>query len=330
MRISSGMSYNAFNSNLGQLQERDYFNLLRKATGKDIQSIADAPSRLMDVKKLVAQRNMKENYINVSEHAVSEMRQAEDFAEAIADVMQQIRDLTVYSTNPSYDGTVSSVGQFIKGILTDMIRNANGDFGGKYLFAGTKTTPNNIQNDFPNMTNMPFELVEGEPTPENPSGLTVVFKGNLDNRAINKDAHSNEVINMNAEALFGANGVAYFQPIIDIYNVLQFNRDGTPRDSMDSMDREETNMLNGFQQQIANNLNTLNKNIGIFASRRVRMETVNFQMQEEILRLKEVQSLKEDVSMPKLLSELAKDEAALQYSLAAGAKIQKNTLFNFI
>jgi len=330
MRISSQMGYSAFNGNLGRLQESNYFNLLRKSTGKDIQSIADAPSRLMDVKKLNAQRNMKENYINVSEHAVSEMRQAEDFAEVISNAMREIRDLAVYSTNPSYDGTVSSVGQFIKGILSDMIRAANSDFNGKYLFSGTKTTPNNIQNDFPNMTNMPFEIVEVAPTADNPSGLTVVFKGNMDSRAINKDAHSNEVINMTAEHLFGAGGVAFFQPIIDIYNVLQFNQDGTPRDNFDSMNREEKNLINNFQKQVADNISTVDKNIGIFASRRVRMETINIQMAEEIIRLKEVQSLKEDVQMPKLLSELAKEEAALQYSLSAGARIQRNTLFNFL
>jgi flagellin-like hook-associated protein FlgL len=330
MRISSGMGYNSFHTNLERLEEKNYFNLLRKETGKDIQCIADAPSRLMDVKKLFAQRNMKENYINVSEHAVSEMRQAEDFATAIADAMQQIRDLAVYSTNPAYDGTVSSVGEFIKGILSDMIRNSNGDFGGKYLFSGTKTTPYNIQADFPTMTNMPFEFVEGESTPDNFSGYYIVFKGNTDDRTINKDAHSNEVINLNAESMFGAGGIEFFQPIIDLYNVLQFMRDGTPRDSLDSMDREEKLVINDLQQQIAFNIDVLNKNIGIFASRRVRMETINIQMSEEVVRLKEVQSLKEDANMPRILSELAKEEAALQYSLSAGSQIQRYTLFNFL
>jgi flagellin-like hook-associated protein FlgL len=330
MRISSGMGYNSFHNNLEKLQERNYFNNLREMTTKDIQCIGDAPSRLMDVKKLFAQRNMKENYINVSEHAVSEMRQSEDFATAIADAMQEIRDLGIYSTNPAYDGTVASVGTYIKGLLTDMIRNANGDFGGKYLFAGTKTTPYNIQADFPTMTNMPYELVEGEPTPENPSGLTVVFKGNFDNRTINKDAHSNEVINLNPEAIFGTGGTEFFQPIIDIYNVLQFNSDGTPRDSLDAMNREEKLLINDFQQQIAFNIDVMNKNIAILASRRVRMETINIQMREEITRLKEVQSLKEDANMPRVFSDLAKEEAALKYSLDAGSRMNKYSLFDFI
>jgi flagellin-like hook-associated protein FlgL len=216
------MEYSTLHNNLGRLQESNYFNMLRNITGKDIQSIAEAPTRLMDVKKLVAQKNMKENYINVMEHAMAEMRQAEDFAIANSDLMLQIKDLAVYSTNPAYDGNVSSVGEFIKGIMTDMIRNANGDFNGKYLFSGTKTTPNNIQADYPTMTNMPFQLIYGEGTAENPSGLSVIFKGNTDNRTINKDAHSDEVINLNPAAAFGAGGTAFFQPIIELYNVLQF------------------------------------------------------------------------------------------------------------
>jgi flagellin-like hook-associated protein FlgL len=96
------------------------------------------------------------------------------------------------------------------------------------------------------------------------------------------------------------------------------------------MDREEMQQVNDYQAEVAFNIDTLNKNIGIFASRRVRMETVSLQMTEEIVRLKEVTSLKEDVIMPEILTKLAQEETTLQYSLSAGANINKYSLFDFI
>jgi len=330
MRISNAMGYSTLHTNIARLQEDTYYNQIRKATGKDIVNIAQAPSRLMDVKKIIAQMNMKENYIDANDYAISEMRFAEDQVAAIAEAMQQIRDLSVSSTNPSYDGSVVSIGTFIKGIMTDIIRNANADFNGKYAFSGTKTRPSSILDDYPDMTNMPFELIEGPSTPENFSGFSVIFKGNMENRIINKDSHSQEVINMNAIDLFGAGGVEFFQPIIDLYNVLIFTREGEVREIIDGMDRAEKQRVNELQTIVANNVETLNKNVAIFASRRVRIDTVTTQLREEVTRLDEVKSLKEDADMGKLLSDLAKEEIALQFTLSIGATIQKYSLFDFL
>jgi flagellin-like hook-associated protein FlgL len=330
MRVTTRMGYGSFLTNLSKLQQQNYYDKLRQATGVDIQTIAEAPTRLMDVKKIIAQKDMKDNYVSQNSYAISEMESAEDQAAAIATAMQQIRDLSVTSTNIAYDGSVASIGTYIKGIMEDMLRNANADFNGKYMFSGTKTDPKNIQAEYPDMNNMPFEFVEGEATTDNPSGISIVFKGNTDARTINKDGHTNEMINMTAEDLFGEGGTAYFQPIIDIYNILQFQSDGTPRDTLDSLNTEEKRRINELQTQVANNVEKVNKNTAIFASRRNRIDTVNQQMKEEVIRLDEVKSLKEDADMAKVLTRIAQEETALQYSLQAGATIQQFSLFNFL
>ena len=327
MRISSKMGYAAFNNNLARLQEQNYFNTLRQSTGKDIQSIAEAPTRLMDTKKLIAQRNMKENYIFHNEYAASEMRSGEDVAKAIADDFQKIRELSITSTNVSIDGTVSALAVYIKGIVTDIVRNANTDFNGKYLFAGTMTTPNSITNANPGMNNMPYEFIEDTDT----KTFQVVFKGNNDTRTINKDAHSNEPINMTSEQLFGAGGTDYFAPIIEIYNTLMFvPATGEIRNPEDTMTREEIQHIANMQAIIADNIIKLDNETAMFAARKERIEAVNLQMTEEVVRLKEVISLKEDVDMPKLLAKLAQEETSLQYSLSAGSRIHKFSLFNYI
>ncbi|MDR0927544.1 MAG: hypothetical protein LBO69_07245 [Ignavibacteria bacterium] len=330
MRISSKMGYGAFTNNLSRLTEAQYFDTLRQSTGKDIQSIAEAPTRLMDVKKIINQKTMKENFIERNSYATSEMRAAEDAASAISEAMQQIKDLSVQSLNVAYDGNVASVGTFIKGILTDMIRNANADFNGKYMFAGTKTTPNSIQGDYPDMNNMPFELVEGEATADNPSGLSVVFKGNTDDRTINKDGHSTEVISMNPAELFGPGATSFFDPIIKVYNILQYTSEGVPRDSYDTMNTEEKYAIGQEQSVVAYNIDYLNKTTANLSARRLRIETVNDQMTEEITRLNEIKSLNEDADMSKVLSRLAQENTSLQYTLSAGAKIQEFSLFKFI
>ena len=326
MRISSKMGYVAFNNNLSRLQEQNYFNTLRKSTGKDIQSIADAPTRFMDSKKLIAQTNIKENYILNNEYVINEMRAGEDIVRAIADDFQKIRELSITSTNVSIDGTVSALAVYIKGIVTDIVRNANTDFNGKYMFSGTMTTPNSIANANPGMTNMPYEFIEDPAT----KTFQVVFKANNDERTINKDGHSNEVINITSEQLFGAGGVDYFAPVIDIYNILMFNSAGEIRNPEDTLTREEIQNVADLQAVIANNIEKIDNETAMFAARRERIDSVNLQMTEEILRLKEVNSLKEDVDMPKLLTQLAQEENALNYSLSAGAKINQFSLFKYI
>ena len=327
MRISTRMGYNTLANNIGRLQEQNYFDSLRQATGKDIQCIADAPTRLMDSKKLIAQKNMKENYMFHNDYTISEMKYGEDIARAIADDMQKIRELAITSTSVIIDGTVNTLAIYIKGIVNDMIRNANSDFNGKYLFSGTMTTPNSITNANPGINNMPFEIIEDP----NTGRFEVVFKGNNDERRVNKDSHSNEVINITANQLFGADGIDYFSPIIEIYNIIQYKQ-GTNevRDVYDFLTREEIQQIADLQAIVAKNIESIDRETAIFAARRDRVENVNLQMTEEVVRLKEVISLKEDVDMVQLLTRLAQEENALQYSLNAAAKVHQYSLFKYI
>ena len=110
-------------------------------------------------------------------------------------------------------------------MLSDLITAANADNNGKYIFSGTITSADSIatnasENSIANTNNMPFELVQGEATADNPSGLSVVFKGNNKDREINKDSKTSEVINVKADDLFGEDSTEMFKPIIDMYNLL--------------------------------------------------------------------------------------------------------------
>ncbi|MGI6369630.1 MAG: hypothetical protein GX372_08885 [Ignavibacteria bacterium] len=331
MRISSNMSYDSFAFNIEKLQESRYKNLLRQSTGKDMINIADKPGSLMDVKKIVTAQEQRSNYINLNNLAASEMRAAEDQAEAVITAMQKIRDLSITSTNMIYDGSgVQSIGNYIKGIVTDILRNVNADFNGKYLFSGTKTNANSIEADNPGMNEMPFELIKNEASADNPSGFQVVFKGNMEQRKINKDTHSTEIINLTADELFGENGTKTFEAIIDIYNILLFGPDNTERENLESLSREEKIKIAELQQKVAHDLEEITKNNAKLASRRERLETVTEQMTEEVVRLKEVQSLREDADVVKVLSDLKKEETVLQYVLQSAPRLTRLTLFDFL
>jgi flagellin-like hook-associated protein FlgL len=136
---------------------------------------------------------------------------------------------------------------------------------------------------------------------------------------------------MTSEQLFGAGGVDYFTPVIEIYNILMFVPEtGEIRNPENTLTREEIQQVADLQAIIANNIEKIDNETAMFASRRERIDAVNLQMVEEVVRLKEVNSLKEDVDMPKLLTRLAQEENALQYSLSAGARIHQYSLFKYI
>ncbi|MFP4369931.1 MAG: hypothetical protein ACLFR2_10155 [Candidatus Kapaibacterium sp.] len=330
MRITNKSAYIPYQRNLADIQERKYKEETRFHSGKDIVSISDDPARLINIKQIRQKQSENDKHIEIMNTAVHELYEADEQIEAIAGKVTELRQLAIDGTQTGNTGNLYTLGQYVKGIMEDIIRLANSDFDGKFLFSGTKTTPDSIDPQAPAQTNFPFELVEIAPTDDNRSGLQVVFQGNMNDRIIEKDQGSTEVVNTKAEDLFGENGNSFFEPLINLYNLMTYNPDGTTRQKGDVFSTVDLGKLDKYQQELAVYADTMYKAGAKNGSKIQRLESLRNLVTSENLRLDSFRSQKEDTDVAKTAINLKQEEMALEYSLSIGPRLIQTTLFDFL
>lgn len=330
MRISNGLTVNTYLRNLDTISNDKYKNEIRLSTGKNIVNLSDAPEKLVKVKNMdyaIAENN---NYRYIIDQSVRELATTEDRIQAISDKIAEIRQQAIDSTHAGSSGNSFSIGVYIKGLIEDVLKDANSDFNGKLLFSGTKTTSESIVPTPPQQNSLPFEMLYNEPTADNPSGMQIVFKGNFNDRIINKDSKTTEIVNATADKMFGNNGSEFFNDIIKIYNILTYKPDGTTRDIGDMLSKDEIAEIGVYQAKLAVHNESLTNLTAQMAARRARMESISIQMSEETLRYKEMKTINEDTDYAKTTMDLKLEDMALQYTLKVGSNLLQTTLLDFL
>lgn len=330
MRVTNNSGLLTFMRSLEDTQSKIVKEEMRISTGQQLQSIADDPKMLYNSKQVSSVIERNNEFIKNINTGIAEMSLASETLESISNNMTRLRELTIDASQTGNYGNLPSIGAYVKGILEDIVRDANNDFDGKFLFAGTKTTPDSIVPQDNQRNNLPFEILQGESTPENMTGLSVVFKGNNNNRFINKDNQSTEIINNKAVEIFGEQGSAVFNAIIGIYNILMYDNEGNKRHENSVLRNEEKQELNDFQAQIARIIHQIDNVSGINGAKINRLEAIRDMMTSENIQLKDYRSVQSDTDIAASSIELKKNESALRYSLQVGGTLFRQSLFDFI
>jgi len=330
MRVTNKTINQSFLRNLEYVASEKVKNEVRISTGKDLYNIADAPDRLVDTK--LTEQRIAENktYITITDDAVNEMQETHDKMNNLSEQIDEIRQLLIDSTSTGNSGNIFTLGVYVKGLLDDMLSNVNIDFKGKYLFAGTKTRPYAIEASGKGSNGMPYEVITNEATPENPSGMKVVYKGNDEKRIINRDRRSTEQINIIPSEAFGANGEELFNTVIEIYNLMAFDKEGNPRRRGDVFDKDDIAHVDVLHEKMSAFQENVDQNTSRLAATLLRLQTINQQMVSENSNLKDFRSKKADTDVAARSIDLKGFDNALNYSLKIGGAIQKLTLFDFI
>jgi flagellar hook-associated protein 3 FlgL len=330
MRVTAKGSYLPFLRNLSDIQSRRSDDMNKLSTGKAMQHLSDSPGDNFDIKTTTFRIDQGENYQDIMKEANMELLAVDDNLKNIADKFQSIRQLAIDSTAVGVSTSLPSLGFWVKGYLSDIVKELNSDFNGKFVFGGTKTTTESLNPNDPTKDNTPFLLKEGTATPENPSGISVSFQGNFEDRIINKDAKTQEVINTKANEFLGTDGVEYLNSAVDLYNILTYRNDGTLRDTYDGFSTEDISKINTIQQKLATIYENINTASGKNGTKINRLDSIAEQMMNEGARLKSFRSFKEDADMAEVGINLKKEENALNYTLQVGSQISRVSLFDFL
>ncbi|MBN8573245.1 MAG: hypothetical protein J0M05_04980 [Candidatus Kapabacteria bacterium] len=330
MRITQNAQALSYNRSILELQERVDRGQNKITTGLNYSNLSEQPKTIVDIQQLQTLVDRNSRFITSLDEVSNEMYAGEFAAEKLAEKVQDIRQLAIDASKHTAYDKMPVLGQQVFQRLTDMVRDANTDFGGRFVFAGTKNTPQSLNMAPPSTNNLPFELVQEAATPDNPSGLRVIFKGNTKERMVDKSIGSPEQINITANDAFGGSGTEIFDTVIDIYNKMTYRSDGTLRTSDEVMNVEDQRILQGYVQTISNQAERLDEEIGRYAYRRSRLEAISVQLTEESTRLKELRSQLEDTNMPETILQLKRDQNAYEYSLNVGSRLFQTSLLDFL
>jgi len=329
MRITQNSIFTNFQTSLQNIQERRYNEQLKLSTGKDILSLADDPKRVREIKDFTNKINKNEIILSNLSNSYNELAAVNENVDSMITIVGNIKQLLVDSTQIGASKSLATLGTNVKGLLEDLVKLANSNYKDKYLFSGTQTIPGSIVPTAPETDNNPFEIVTDAPTPGNPSGLRVSFKGNMNDRTVHKDSTTTEVINLKADELFGTNGEEFFQSVVDIYNLMSF-QNGIPRPDNQGYTKAESDQINAAHKSIMNFYDKLTFANSQNGSRLNRISTIQDQLTEEITRLKDFRSSEEDTDVARTSLELKRDETALNYTLQIGSTLMSRTLFDFL
>ena len=330
MRVTSNSYAKPYINSLNTVQESKYKNEIRINTGQKNLSLTDSPKDVVNSKLVTEMMDRNKKYLNNIQESYSEMQAANNAMETLQSKIQQIRQAAIDSTQTGNMGNLETLAVDIRGWIDDVIRDANLDNNGEFLFSGTKTSPKSLIDENGVTHKYPFELIQGEADEKNPSGLSVKFYGNLKERSINKDAATTEVINTTADKMFGENGTQALEALIDLYNVMAYREDGTARVKTDYYNKSDIARLDVAQQKLADSSDLISRANAVNGSRTNRILAVSDQITEENLRLKNILSNYSDTNYAETMIQLTKDQTALNYALKIGAQIHSQSLFDFI
>ncbi|GBD07138.1 Flagellar hook-associated protein 3 [bacterium HR21] len=292
------------------------------ATGKRLISLAEDPVAFGRARRLEEALQLVERQQALLHGMVEEVRSAQSQVEELVAAVQDMEALLAAALDPKNLDKPALLAEQLRQRLEDVLRSANADFDGRYLFAGTATVLPGGER--------PFELRRGAPTPENPSGLEILFRGNLAERRVMLAPGQEEVLSLRADELFGAGGTELFTVLIAAYNLLAYRADGSQRPPEESLSAAERTQVQALLPQLAALREMLERAIARIGSRQARWELLAEHLQAYTVQLREFLSEAEDADIARLALELQNAQTTYHAVLQTSSRILTMSLFDFL
>lgn len=331
MRITQNSTVSIYAQNLMEARDRFTQNQLQMTTQKRINSLTDQRFDLSEARRLTNTLGRRQTYQGNIDASLTQSRIYQSTLDSTQTHLNEMRDIALIAVQPINNEKLAVLSSKLRGLIDDMGKLANTEFDGKLIFSGTKTTRNSITPTSPATTNLPFELVRDPAlvSTTNPEGLRMVFQGNNNARIVQTSETTSEVINTSAQSVFGGNGTQTFEDAIRLYNIMRYKPDGTQRTTEPLTPAENgqiANILQGFSQAQDRFVTETARMGGV----ENRMEILTDQANNEITRIKELRSLKEDIDIGQVALDLKKNETVLDATLQVGRDIIQRSLLDFL
>jgi flagellar hook-associated protein 3 FlgL len=264
------------------------------ATGRRINVPSDDPAAAATALRHRTDVSMSEQYTRTVQAASSRLSAADTALGGLTEVLQRARELTIKSGAGSLgQDQINSIATEINQLLHSAVQIGNTNFGGQFLFAGTRTTT------------APFSVATEVPP-------AVVYSGNAN--AIEQDVGQGVKVRVDLP------GDQTIQPVM---NALIQIRDALTAGDTDAATQAGLAALD-------NSLDGVLQTRGSVGARVNRLEDLHSRLDDERTNLKTLQSNLEDVDMADTIVQLNIARNVYEASLGAAAKAIQPTLIDFL
>jgi flagellar hook-associated protein 3 FlgL len=276
--------------NLGKLTE-----VQREiSSGKRLSLPSDDPSGVSSTLRYRTDLLLAEQAVRIADVSKARLSAADSSLESMTAALQEARELVVQAGSPTIAADqLTAITTKLSQLTLHAIQLGNANFGGQYIFAGTKTTT------------PPF-VATGDP----PTGVT--YQGNA--VAITADLSTDTHVRVDVPGSQGL--LPAMQALIQVRQALESSDRATAiRDGLSSLDT----VLDGVLQVQ-----------GGIGARVNRLEAFASQAAEERLNLKQLVSSVEEIDLPDAIVRLDAAKSAYEATLGAAARVVRQTLLDFL
>lgn len=342
MRVTNRMISNRYladtTRNLNNMQ-----NIINQlTTGKSINRPSDNPYKVARSMQLNTKINANTQYNENIKDTLNWLDTTDEALGQAGDVLQRIRTLMVSSGNAAFGSNErAAISDEINERIAELGQIVNGNFDGKYVFGGTKTSskPIDIGTDANGNTVLTFSDKEGNKILVNNDGAPIDENGNLltgieaveannqlamMNSKFSTEISSSVTIEYNITAtdiLFmkdsEGNNINVMSLLSDINNNLNSETDSgkVTNENLEAIDAVISNLLK-FRSEVGAKQN--------------RMESAQSKNEDDSYNMTDILSKTEDVDFSEKSIEYATAQTVYQAALQVSAQILPKTLLDYL
>jgi len=297
-RTTQNILVNSTINNLHRNAGRVQRSQSEMATGKKLNSPSDDP---LGARRALHFQNVDrryEQYARNIENVSARLNESAVVLEGVVDLLMKAHDLAVRMNNDVVnDEQRGEVANEIDQLLEQLIRLANTNRDGEYLFSGTlKDT-------------LPFEVERDE----DGKIINILFQGNNEEREVNIGPGEQVSMNIGGGIIFQHPSADVLQSLVDLRDHLCSGED-----------------LTADIGNIKNAMNQVLDQITDFSSRFQILELARGRLEGAQIINKTLLSLTEDADLGKTILELQNYQNILQASLAVGAQVIPPSLLQYL
>lgn len=283
------------------------------ASGKQILRPSDDPAGVISVMELRSSLAENDQLLKNVTGALSWLESVDTVLGSVTSVLHRAKELTVYAAT----GTLNSddrnaIVKEVEQLFANVLELSNASHGGRYLFAGQKSTT------------MPFQRASDDP--DSPDYWVIKYHGGLANQetaALNVEINSNTVIDLNIIQASGTNAEdAEDQVFLPIFNVLSGIIQDIKNDDPGALDQRL-----GELEDALDGLLSVRAEVG---AKLHRVALAEERLKDLHLNLNKMLSNIQDIDVAEAIVNLKNEENGYRVALAVGARIIQPTLVDFL
>lgn len=299
MRVTQRLMINNMLRNYNHSMNKMNRLNMQLSSGTRINKPSDDPADLVTSLRLRTKLVQNEQFKKNVGDAISWVETAETTFNAMTQVLQRVRELTIKGANGTNDeGELKAITDEISQLKDELGDLANTTLDDRYIFGGTRTMEK------------PYDAITGQ------------WLGN--SNPINLEITENITMTVNFDGrVFGVETDSPSPMDNSIFSTLDKILDHLANENFAELSGSDLRELD----QYINNLLSFRSEAGAKVN---RLELVESRLEDMELNYTELLSENEDVDMARLIIDLKNQENVYRASLAAGARIIQPTLVDFL